>query len=698
MLRSLYTGITGLGASTTQLDVISNNIANSETIGFKESRVTFQEMMSQSMNPGSRPISGGLGGSNPQQIGLGTSVGSIDRLFTQGTFETTGVVTDLAINGNGFFVLNDGVSNYYTRAGAFGVDAQNQLVDPGTGMLVQGIMADENGVIQPGQYTDITIDPSQVMPATASTSLQIYGNLNSNADAVGSVRESDAFIAAATGTDTLMGLYAQDGSTMGLNVGDQITLSGMIDTGAASSHFAGTPLTVDENTTIDDVTAWIESELATDPAFNPGEVNVALEADGSLTITNASAGATLQNLQLSCGGKTAFNQSFRFTSSVGPGATGTTINTESGDGMLRAAAESTDLMTELFNSRGDSLGLNIDAMNPTTTLEIGGTVGGNQIAGQSIVVDAATTMSDFLDSLQIAFGISSQPVTLDSSGSIVMAGELGTQFDLGDIMISEAGVSNPTLETSFNFVQTQEARDSGSYEVTTPVYDSQGNIHNVTLNFTPVDGSNEWNWTAETDGTEVILEGGSGSVVFNERGEVVSFQYDDGASTLRFQPQAAGSEGAEIVSVAIEVGQSGEMNGLTQFEGDDTLTAMADGYGVGQLVDYHIDQDGLVIGHFSNDTTRALAQIGLASIANPAGLAQYQGNTFQVTSNSGAITFGFADGGSGSSILSGTLEGSNVDLSEQFTQLVVAQRAFQANSRVITTSDEVLEELVNMIR
>lgn len=696
MLRSMYTGITGLGASTVELDVISNNIANSETIGFKQSRVTFQEMMSENLKTGSRPVAGGSGGTNPQQIGLGTSVGSIDTIFTQGTFQTTGVATDLAINGNGFFVLNDGMSNYYTRAGAFGLDAGNYLVDPATGMRVQGVMADANGEIPAARFENISIDPSLTVPATASTEVQIYGNLNANSDAVGSVRESDFLMATAAGDDLLVDLYAQNGSLMNLSIGDQISLSGMIDTGASSHQFSGTSLTVTDTTTVDDLAAWLQNQLAGDPDINPGDVAVSLAADGSLSLTNNGT-ATLENLQLTCGSKTAFNQTFRFYDDIGPGASGSTGNPTSGDGCLRAAATEDDLLTEVFNSRGELLGLNVSASNPTTSLNIGGTVGDSTISDHSLLVDSTTTVASFLDALEVAFGISSEPVTIDESGSIVMQGELGTAYSLGDVRISEAGESNTTLETSFNFIQTTEARDAGSYLVTTPVYDSLGNVHNVTFNFEPVDGTNQWTWTAETDGSEVIIEGGSGTVTFNERGEVTSFQYDGGASSLRFRPQALGADGADIVSLDIDVGQSGDFNGLTQFAGEDTLTALGDGYGVGQLVDYHIDQDGMIVGHFSNDTTRNIAQIGLATFVNPAGLEHAEGNAYSVSSNTGAVNNGFAGGGSGVSIMSGTLEGSNVDLSEQFTSLVIAQRAFQANSRVITTSDEVLQELVSLL-
>ncbi|PIE76088.1 hypothetical protein CSA17_04070 [bacterium DOLJORAL78_65_58] len=134
MFKSLYSGVSGLTANLTSLDVIGNNIANSNTTGFKSGRVTFNEMLTQTIRSASRPVGGGLGGTNAQQIGLGTSVGSIDTNFNQGNFQTTGRTTDLAIQGSGFFILSDGTSNVYTRAGIFGLDSENSLVSPSTGL------------------------------------------------------------------------------------------------------------------------------------------------------------------------------------------------------------------------------------------------------------------------------------------------------------------------------------------------------------------------------------------------------------------------------------------------------------------------------------------------------------------------------------------------------------------------------------
>ncbi len=204
MLKSLYSGVSGMSANMTDLDVIGNNIANSNTIGFKSGRVTFNEMLTQTIRSASRPVSGGLGGTNPQQVGLGARVGSIDTNFNQGNFQATGMKTDLAIQGSGFFILSNGTSNSYTRAGVFGLDADSYLVNPSTGLRVQGVMADAEGVVGTGPLSDLVIDPSLVVPAEASTEVQLTGNLDAGSDATGTIMETPAFLAAATGGDLLV--------------------------------------------------------------------------------------------------------------------------------------------------------------------------------------------------------------------------------------------------------------------------------------------------------------------------------------------------------------------------------------------------------------------------------------------------------------------------------------------------------------
>ncbi|MCQ2588886.1 MAG: flagellar hook protein FlgE [Treponema sp.] len=183
MMRSLYSGVSGLQNHQIRMDVIGNNISNVNTVGFKRGRVNFQDMISQQMQGAAKP-SEELGGVNPKEIGLGMTVAAIDNIFNQGNLQSTGVSTDLAIQGNGFFVLKSGEETFYTRNGAFSLDSNGTLVNPANGMRVQGWMAqDVNGqqiITTAATPTDLIIPVGSKDPAKETTNVMFACNLNKN--------------------------------------------------------------------------------------------------------------------------------------------------------------------------------------------------------------------------------------------------------------------------------------------------------------------------------------------------------------------------------------------------------------------------------------------------------------------------------------------------------------------------------------
>jgi len=177
--RALFSGYAGTSAHQARMDVLANNLANTNTVGFKESRTTFRDAFYETMRGGTSS-SGGGGGQNPIQLGSGVSVGAVETIHSQGAIEATGYATDAAINGSGFFILSDGISTYYTRDGGFFVDANNLLVSSSTGMKVQGYIA-ANGVVdtQAG-VSDIRLDVGSAVPAEATANVLYSGNLDAN--------------------------------------------------------------------------------------------------------------------------------------------------------------------------------------------------------------------------------------------------------------------------------------------------------------------------------------------------------------------------------------------------------------------------------------------------------------------------------------------------------------------------------------
>lgn len=407
MMRSMYAGVSALRNHQLRMDVVGNNIANVNTLGFKSSRVTFQEVFSQTVLGASTPQAG-RGGTNPQQIGLGVAVSTIDTLQSQGNLQPTGKITDLAIEGNGFFVLDDGRGNLvFTRAGRFDQDALGNFVTA-NGLMVMGWMA-TNGV------------------------------------------------------------------------------------------------------------------FPTKDAANLGTIRIPV---------------------------------------------GETISAR------------------------------------------------------------ATALVEFAHNLD----------------------------------------ANTVL--------------AGTYVRSVDVYDSLGNAHSLIIQFQKV-GVNQWTWTA-THAGGLPLAGNNGTIDFGPDGRVT---LQTGGPVTFNPPGAAG------MSVTLDFAM------VTQYAAESTVQATSrDGYPMGALQGFTIDLTGTITGIYTNGLTQSIAQVALAHFSNPGGLLKKGENLYMESNNSGLAQIGEPDTGGRGNIAPGTLEMSNVDLSQEFTDMIVTQRGFQANSRVVTTSDEMLQELVNLKR
>ncbi len=177
MMRSLYSAVSGLRNHQTKMDVIGNNIANVNTVGFKKDRTSFADMLSQTLQGASTP-SATQGGTNPMQVGLGVTMGSIDTIMTQGSAETTGKDTDLMIQGDGFFVLNNNGQQVFTRAGNFDTDAKGNLVDVASGAQVQGYAFNSSGVEAATATPIINLVKGQTVPGLSGTATDVLSSFS----------------------------------------------------------------------------------------------------------------------------------------------------------------------------------------------------------------------------------------------------------------------------------------------------------------------------------------------------------------------------------------------------------------------------------------------------------------------------------------------------------------------------------------
>ena len=193
MMRSLFSGVSGLKNHQTRMDTIGNNISNVNTTGFKSSRTTFVDTLSQTLS-GAASATATQGGTNPKQIGLGSSVASVDMLFTDGSVQSTGKNTDLCLSGNGLFIVKNGNSTYYTRDGAFEFDANGNYVLPSSGLKVQGWVATD-GVLPAskteGNLSDVVVKVGKSMAAKATTKATYANNLSSATPTIASMKQYD---------------------------------------------------------------------------------------------------------------------------------------------------------------------------------------------------------------------------------------------------------------------------------------------------------------------------------------------------------------------------------------------------------------------------------------------------------------------------------------------------------------------------
>jgi flagellar hook protein FlgE len=536
-LRSLFAGVSGLQNNQLMMDVIGNNIANINTIGFKASRATFSEAFAQTLQNASEPEAN-RGGTNAIQVGLGVAVNTVDTQFTQGTLQSTGVTSDLAIQGNGFFAVNQNGTTRYTRVGTFQLDANGQFVNPGSGAILQGTLASASGVITPGtQLQNLKINLDQISPAKATSSVKLAGNL----DATATVANAD--------------------------------LTGNIDSGTAVGGTVAQQFTVTDD--------------------------FGVSHDVTMTLT-----------------KTAAN-----TWSV------------------------------------------------ATADPSGAVAGGAGTATFDAVTGALTSFTPA--------NITLKPT--DNSPWI-------------SVDITSTGLTQSASASTFAANLSKEA-DSTNASVT--VYDSLGNSHALSVKFTKTSTPNEWTWSAEAPAPATITAGQTGKIDFNPDGTLKSFTYDDASTGLKISP----NDGASAMSVDLSAGTANAFGGITQTSGTSTISPQSqDGYAAGNLSGVTVDQSGKILGTFTNGASVTMGQVMLATFNNPNGLTNAGGNMFDASGNSGSPTISAAGGPSNSTIVAGSLEESNVDLAQEFTNMITAQRGFQASARVITVADQFLDEVVSLKR
>ncbi|MBN1164103.1 MAG: flagellar hook-basal body complex protein, partial [Candidatus Krumholzibacteriota bacterium] len=410
-------------------------------------------------------------------------------------------------------------------------------------------------------------------------------------------------------------------------------------------------------------------------------ITVTVLDTGQLEVT--AAGNDIEDLKLRVEGRLEFNAAFSNDPVI---EAGTSDRTNSS---LFTPAVGTNLLSELYNSSGSRLDLNRD-------IEISGSCGSEGKSGTLAYDPVTTTLNDLANAMYSTFDITFGSVEINNRGCIEINGDQGADFAITGVKINSVDDSSlagtPVFDTAFQFTEQYEARDNTTYGVTTMVYDSLGGVHNLTLNFSKRYGENYWTWVASIDGMGEILEGGSGTAQFTSDGFLSSFSISSsGGMVIDLQ------NGSELLNINIDPGEIGAGSSLMQYNSDTSLRSRdLNGQGMGSLETISIDRSGVINGQFSNGMNRDLAQIAMADFNNPSGLNRVGENMFILSPNSGVANTVYAGTNARGMITPGELEMSNVDLAGQFTEMITAQRGFQANARIISVGDQMLTELVNL--
>lgn len=677
MMRSMYSGVAGLKTHQTKMDVIGNNIANVNTTSYKSQSINFSDLMYQTTSRASGPnATTGRAGVNAKQIGLGVQSAAISTSITSaGATQTTGNPFDIKINGEAFFVVSgDGKSNYFTRDGSFYVDAAGNLAMSSTGYNVMGWLPDPST-----EGTTIKKDSVQALRVLSAANMTYPPESTTEAYVEGILDklEPDAATSA--------------GKTMNLSFFDAL---GYSYTARFSIHETETKgqytvqlddiLNADGDSLVDVYEVNSISEIAKFGETGTSEVTELVSMLDGVTYTR---GATRADDIYSKKAAVAnvFSTDYATKAIKGleykPATTGSNVIA---DGDSFSGGDTVTLTATGTITRADMEKYNGLMFVKRDAAGNGPYYHYTKADGSNVDLDAASTADP--DKWKEALGLTGtlSNVSMDADGNVT--------FTHTDDFNVDAGKEGVYKDSSFTINITREE----AYGLDTSANNGK------TYNFDDVAEDGQARITTTTTYSGNILEFDTDSGKFKSINNA-------NAVTLDFN-ESATDKGGKVTSLANFSDINIDWSNTTWFAngGSSTITAQSgtEGAGIGagrklgQMSGVSIQQDGTIYATYDNGMTRLLGQIAVAKFANAAGLEKAGDNLYAATLNSGefdGVGVDITADGVGS-MSTGCLEMSNVDLSAEFTEMITTQRGFQANSRIITVSDTLLEELVNLKR
>ncbi|MCK9491581.1 MAG: flagellar hook protein FlgE [Sulfurimonas sp.] len=707
MLKSLFSGVSGLQSHQIAMDVESNNIANVNTVGFKYSRANFSDLLAQTQAIATAP-QGQLGGKNPVQVGLGATVSSMTRIFSQGSVQNSDKNTDVAIQGDGFYIVSpDGGNTYkYTRAGDFKFDAKGNFVD-NNGFITQGWLRDPvtGKVDSTAPITNINIPPGLTTPAFASQEVVLKANLNSGSK-VGTESISPAYEVKSLPTGTPpASLAAIDANGNPIASGDLGVMFNEVGQAFSLQEDQGVWISFQNATTTAAAQVSAGDDLALQLEMDDGSIVTINSTSTGNQDTNGDQYAAAIDAQSSITGITASYDST--TNQL------TLINTNASEAAshnIRIAAN--DLGSGFLTTEGSTTAYKYQ-YSP------------NSVTTTPNADKTFTTISDLRYAMErhardangdgIETDINNISISVNAQGKIEITNPGGGANDY-TLNIKTTAIIEPGVTKNAYFTKSMEALDAtlpaasggkvfsqgfnaATHSSSIDIFDSLGSKHTLRMEFrkTALNISTGSTWDMKlsvpppaTIDTVAPYDEKTGSIRFNNDGSLSTYN----PPNVSF----SGNNGsAPDQQVTLSFGTANSFDGMTSYDKESATSGISqDGYTGGDLVGIRIDQSGTLVGSFSNGRSFGLAQIAMAKFTNNEGLSVEGGNIFIQTANSGDPIIGTAATAGRGFIQAAALEASNVDLSRALTQLIIIQRGFQANGKTITTSDQLLQTLIGL--
>lgn len=702
MMRSLFSGVSGLKTHQTRMDVIGNNIANVNTTAYKSQNMVFSDLLYQTTQAASGANADtGRGGINARQIGLGAKTAAINTAITRpGSAQSTNNPWDVMITGESFFIVNSGSQNFFTRDGSFTIDGAGNLVMASTGYTVMGWQYDE----ETGDIRSDVVSALQVMnrdnlfaEAEATTRGYASGIVDKNDTNVhssgGKVMSLKIFDAEGYEYSVLMSIHAMSKDGLyyvqldDIKNADGVSLKDYYNVADISQIATfGNGGNMDPVSKVYAVPEGIDYTPAngTDPAkflvnyqfdevltnFGSNPMMSIAEAAGTLKVTQINGTAVTDGAPATSKDKVTMEGSATLTKDTLQRDYGITYDEKAKQYYYK-------------NADGDTVPL---ANEPRTADEVTAweTVLGKLAGGVDINTPAAAT--------------DPSPIKVNEDGSVEVTFTAEFTPNRDDLQYNNA---SGKFAVPLEYVHDGGPKDA---EVLQRVY-GLTDTDNIKYNL------------------DYVTPDGHASVTVNEtyNGNMLVFDTKTGAfsyigaqgqneAVLDFSAMVTDMTGASVdlghfSDVTIDFASmtnvsNGKVSTAGLDNGDGTTANRGTGRKYGEMIGVEIAQDGKIRASYDNGMTKILGQIAVAKFANAAGLSKAGNNLYSATMNSGefdGIGQDITADGEGS-MESGVLEMSNVDLAGEFTEMITTQRGFQANSRIITTSDTLLEELVNLKR